>query len=159
VSTNPSKNDQAESSVYSDHPGMAVTTLRDRLRILIDVLIDSLERPARGDDLARRAYLSRFHFDRLVAAGLGEPPAGFRRRLLLERAAYELTRGALVLEASLSAGYSSGEAFARAFRRAFGVSPAASAAITAYRRRTAFTSTHPAACSSPPGAKGALPWT
>jgi AraC family transcriptional regulator len=49
--------------------------------------VDSLEDPARGDELAHCAYLSRFHFDRLVAAGLGEAPAEFRRLLLLERAA------------------------------------------------------------------------
>ena len=53
---------------------MATTATRDRLRTLIDVLVDSLGEPARGDELARRAYLSRFHFDRLVAAGLGEAP-------------------------------------------------------------------------------------
>jgi AraC-like DNA-binding protein len=118
-----SKNGQAESLSRGDHPSMASTATRDRLRTLIDVLVDSLEDPARGDELAQRAFLSRFHFDRLVAAGLGESPAEFRRRLLLERAAYELTRGSSVLEAALAAGYSPAEAFTRAFRRAHGVSP------------------------------------
>jgi AraC-like DNA-binding protein len=117
------KNDQAETGARGDHRHMTTTATRDRLRALIDVLVDSLQRPARGDELARRAYLSRFHFDRLVAAGLGESPAEFRRRLLLERAAWELTGGSQVLEAALGAGYSSAEAFARAFRRAFGVAP------------------------------------
>jgi AraC family transcriptional regulator len=103
---------------------MATTATRDRLRSLIDVLLESLDDPGRGDELAQRAYLSRFHFHRLVAAGLGEAPASFRRRLLLERAAFELTaRGAAVIEAAIGAGYGSPEAFARAFRRAFGVSP------------------------------------
>ena len=118
-----SKNDQADPPAPSNDAAMTTTATRDRLRTLIDVLVDSLEEPARGEELARRAYLSRFHFDRLVAAGLGESPAEFRRRLLLERAAYVLTRGASVLEATLDAGYSSAEAFARAFRRAHGVSP------------------------------------
>jgi AraC family transcriptional regulator len=43
------------------------------------------EREVTGVELARRAHLSRFHFDRLVAASLGESPAAFRRRILLER--------------------------------------------------------------------------
>ena len=103
---------------------MTTTATRDRLRSLIDVLLESLDDPGRGNELAQRAYLSRFHFHRLVAAGLGEAPASFRRRLLLERAAFELTaRGAAVIEAAIGAGYGSSEAFARAFRRAFGVSP------------------------------------
>ncbi|TMQ10131.1 MAG: helix-turn-helix domain-containing protein [Deltaproteobacteria bacterium] len=49
--------------------------------------------------------LSPFHFHRLVRAGIGEAPAAFRRRLLLERAAWRLGRGASVTEASLDAGY------------------------------------------------------
>lgn len=103
---------------------MTTTATRDRLRSLIDVLVDSLDDPARGDELAQRAYLSRFHFDRVVAAGLGEAPAAFRRRLLLERAAYELTaHKSSVIEAAIGAGYSAPEAFSRAFARAFGVSP------------------------------------
>ena len=66
--------------------------MEDRLRNIIDVLVD-IDDPAAGAELARRAHLSRFHFDRVSAAILGESPAAFRRRLLLERAAYQLTRG------------------------------------------------------------------
>src|SRR5262249_3054113 len=59
----------------------------------------------------------------LVRAGIGEAPAAFRRRLLLERAAWQLVRGATVTEAGLEAGYDAVEAFSRAFSRAFGVPP------------------------------------
>jgi transcriptional regulator GlxA family with amidase domain len=37
----------------------------DQLREILDVVQESLERPdMTGDELAARAYLSRFHFDR-----------------------------------------------------------------------------------------------
>jgi AraC family transcriptional regulator len=100
-----------------------MTLTQDRLRALIDVLVESVVDPAQGDALARRAYFSRFHFDRLVRAAIGETPAAFRRRLLLERAAHELGRGEPVAGAAVEAGYTSGEAFSRAFRRAYGVPP------------------------------------
>lgn len=58
-----------------------------------------------------------------MRAGVGEAPAAFRRRLLLERAAWQLGRGASVTEASLEAGYDAVEAFSRAFSRAHGVAP------------------------------------
>ncbi|ADB29445.1 transcriptional regulator, AraC family [Kribbella flavida DSM 17836] len=80
--------------------------------------------PATGVTLARRAHLSRFHFDRVISAAAGESPAAFRRRLLLERAAYRLLAEQVgVLEIAVDAGYSSHEAFTRAFTRAYGMSP------------------------------------
>ena len=66
----------------------------DRLRWILDLVEESLDQPQlTGDDLAARAFLSRFHFDRLAAGALGEPPGAFRRRLLLERAAHRLAQG------------------------------------------------------------------
>ncbi|MBA2418793.1 MAG: helix-turn-helix transcriptional regulator [Nocardioidaceae bacterium] len=97
----------------------------DRLRAILDVIEASLDEPeTTGSDLADRAYLSRFHFDRLVSAALGEPPGGFRRRLLLERSAHQLvTVDTPVIDVAMDAGYASPEAFARAFARAYDVSP------------------------------------
>jgi AraC-like DNA-binding protein len=90
----------------------------DRLRRILDLVDDSLGEPGlTGDDLAGRAYLSRFHFDRLVAAALGEPPGAFRRRLMVT--------DDQVIEVALDAGYGSPEAFTRAFGRAFGTAPSA----------------------------------
>jgi uncharacterized damage-inducible protein DinB len=53
-----------------------------------------------------------------------ETPAAMRRRLLLERAAYQLGRtGTSVTDIALDANYNSLEAFTRAFRKAFRTSP------------------------------------
>src|SRR5699024_2999752 len=103
-------------------------------RVILDLIEKSLDEPGLDrEDLANRAYLSRFHFDRLVSAALGEPPGAFRRRLLLERAAYRLrATPAPVIEIAFGAGYSSPEASTRAFSRAYGATP------STYRRsRTA----------------------
>src|SRR5438105_15159511 len=137
---------------------MAIATGTDRLRELIDLLVQSIDDRARGEELARRAYLSRFHFDRLVGAALGETPAALRRRLLLERAAYQLLRGASVTEAAVEAGYSSPEAFARSFRRAFATLPSAFGGDSDFPRRTAFTSTRREDCSFPATTRGGKRW-
>ena len=99
-------------------------------------------------------HLSRFHFDRLVAAATGEPPATLRRRVLLERAAYRLvTTDRDVLDIAVEAGYASNEAFTRAFTRAFGRRRRPGGGGTprsGCRRRATSTSTRPGACGSPP---------
>lgn len=97
----------------------------DRLGSILALVEQSLDEPELdGADLAARAYLSRFHFDRLVSSALGEPPGSFRRRLLLERAAHRLAGTEdSVIDVALDAGYGSPEAFARAFRRCYGASP------------------------------------
>ena len=99
----------------------------DRLRELIDLVLDSLDEPgADGRALARRAHFSRDHLDRLLAAATGESPAALRRRLLLERAAWQLRTGAATpSEAAAAAGYGSLAAFSRAFARAYGAPPSA----------------------------------
>ena len=95
----------------------------DRLRDVVDAVLEALDERLDGAAIAARAMLSPFHFNRLVRAGIGEAPAAFRRRLLLERAAWRLVRGATVTDASLEAGYEAVEAFSRAFSRAHGVPP------------------------------------
>jgi AraC-like DNA-binding protein len=99
----------------------------DRLRDLIDLVVDSLDHPgADGRELARRAAFSRDHLDRIVAAATGESPVALRRRLLLERAAWQLRTGqATASEAAAAAGYGSLAAFSRSFKRAHGVAPSA----------------------------------
>jgi len=107
-----------------------MSTTSDTFSQFVDVVADGLDAPdTSAEAIARRAHLSRFHFDRLVAAAAGEPPGAFRRRIRLERAAHQLVssrRG--VLDIAVDAGYSSHEAFSRAFARAYGAAP------TAWRR-------------------------
>ena len=104
-----------------------MSTPSDTFVSFVDSLASNLDdHAARGEDLAARAYLSRFHFDRVVSATAGETPARFRRRVLLERAAYRLATSELsVLEIAAEAGYSSNEAFTRAFEKAYGTPPSA----------------------------------
>jgi AraC-like DNA-binding protein len=102
----------------------------DRLRDLLDLVVGSLDEPeADGRTLARRAHFARDHLDRLLAAATGESPVQLRRRLLLERAAWQLRRaGATPSQAAGAAGYGSIAAFSRAFTRAYGIGPRAFAA-------------------------------
>jgi AraC family transcriptional regulator len=101
------------------------------LQEIIALVEQSLDEPGLdAAELARRACLSRFHFDRLASAALGEPPGAFRRRLLLERAAHRLVATTeTVIQIGAEAAYTSPDAFARAFIRAYGTTP------TGYRRQ------------------------
>jgi AraC family transcriptional regulator len=102
---------------------MSVAT--DHFTSFVDVLAQALDdHEATAEDLAGRLYLSRFHLDRIVASVAGESPSRFRRRVLLERAAYRLaTTDRTILDVAVEAGYGSHEAFTRAFTRAYAVGP------------------------------------
>jgi AraC family transcriptional regulator len=97
----------------------------DRLRALIDLVLASLDDDVSGAELAAQAHFSRDHLDRLLAAATGESPVALRRRLLLERAAWQLRGGASPSELFEPAGYGSLAAFSRAFSRAYGAPPSA----------------------------------
>jgi AraC family transcriptional regulator len=74
--------------------------------------------------MADEACVSRYHFQRVFSAVMGETPGKLQRRLRLERAAYDLRHtGSEVTTIAFDAGYSCLEAFSRAFRRAYGQSP------------------------------------
>jgi AraC-like DNA-binding protein len=93
---------------------------------LAEVLDESADRDVTGEEWAARFHFSRFHFDRMIRSVAGEPPQAFRRRILLERAAYRMiTTSAPLIDIAVEAGYGSHEAFTRAFARAYGAAPAA----------------------------------
>ena len=96
----------------------------DEAQRLREVVLGSLDEERDAAGLARHAYRSRTQFYRVFRAIIEETPVAMRRRLLLERAAWQLSRTQLsVTVIGLDAGYGSLEAFTRAFRKAFGVSP------------------------------------
>jgi AraC family transcriptional regulator len=100
------------------------TDPKDEVERLSAVVLGSLDEESPIGDLARKAYRSRSHFYRLFRALIDESPGTMRRRLLLERAAWQLGRTKLpVTEIAFQANYGSLEAFTRAFRSAYGVSP------------------------------------
>lgn len=105
---------------------------RDRLRELLDAVLMGTDGSADGvnrrlDDMADDAFSSPYHFSRLLSRATGESPVAMRRRVMLERAAWQLAHGSTVTDAAWAAGYESVEGFSRAFTRAFGRSPSSSA--------------------------------
>lgn len=98
----------------------------DPLRTLLDTILASMDAP--GADrraLAAEVGFSADHLDRVLHAAAGESATAMRRRLLLERAAWQIQRGRSVAGVAQDAGYGSSAAFSRAFARAFGAAPRA----------------------------------
>lgn len=98
---------------------------RDRLRELLDAVLDEDNRNL--DEMADGAYSSPFHFSRRLSRDAYEPPVAMRRRVMLERAAWQLRKGTSVTDAAFAAGYESVEGFSRAFSRAYGRTPSTAA--------------------------------
>ena len=99
------------------------TPARDRLRELLDAVLD--ERHTSLGAMAGGAHSSPYHFSRQLALAAGEPPVAMRRRVMLERAAWQLRTGTSVTDSAFAAGYDSVEGFSRAFTRAYGENPSA----------------------------------
>jgi len=91
---------------------------------LAQAVAGSLDLEGGTREIPRLAYKSRTQFYRTFRALIEETPGEMRRRLLLERAPWRLSRTTVsITEIALDADYGSLEAFTRAFRRAFGASP------------------------------------
>jgi AraC-like DNA-binding protein len=89
-----------------------------------------LGEPIAIEDVAAAAGYSRFHFDRLFLAVVGDTASRYIRKRRLSEAARQLvTSNKRILDIALDCQFQSQEAFTRAFRRAFGISPGA------YRKR------------------------
>lgn len=97
---------------------------RERIESLIALILSTLDESLSGEAMAEQTRLSRFQLCRQFRKITGETPAKFRRRLLLERAAYQLTdTDTSVTDIAFDAGFEALEAFTRAFGKAYGFSP------------------------------------
>ncbi|SDF61048.1 DinB superfamily protein [Blastococcus aurantiacus] len=105
-------------------------TGRDRLRELLDAVLDEDNRTL--EEMAGDAYASPHHFSRLLSRHAGEAPVAMRRRVMLERAAWQLRQGSSVTDVAWAAGYESLEGFSRAFTRAYGRAPSTVDATTGH---------------------------
>jgi AraC family transcriptional regulator len=101
-------------------------TSRDRLRELLDAVLEEENRTL--EEMAGDAFSSPYHFSRLLSHDAGEAPVAMRRRVMLERAAWQLRHGSTVTDAAWDAGYESVEGFSRAYARAFAHPPSTRAA-------------------------------
>ena len=99
--------------------------MRDRLQAAIDYIEAHLTEELDVHDIAARAYISAFHFQRIFSSLCGMPLGEYIRRRRLTLAAQELSssRHARVIDVALKYSYDSPDSFTRAFRRFHGVVP------------------------------------
>lgn len=98
---------------------------RHRICQAVDFIHANLAENPSIDEIAHAAAFSKFHFQRLFKALVGETVAEFTRRLRLETAARRLVfnPGTDITGLAFDLGFSSSQNFAKAFRKQFGVSP------------------------------------
>ncbi|WP_438350498.1 AraC family transcriptional regulator [Paenibacillus sp. FA6] len=95
-----------------------------RMKEALDYMESKMEEPFNIDDIAKVAYSSPFHFQRMFYMLTGVSVADYIRRRRLTLAAQELAVSKVkVLDVALKYGYESPESFAKAFRKAHGIAP------------------------------------
>jgi len=103
---------------------VTLMNLDNTRRKALDLVNESLDRTSSAKDLAHLAGYSVAQHHRKIKEINPDPPMTLRRRLLLERAAYRLTRQSdSITDVAFDAGFESLEGFSRCFKTHFGVSP------------------------------------
>lgn len=111
---------------------------RTRIMQAIVHLQERLDEDVTLEEIADAACFSPYHFHRIFKAMTGETVMSYRRRLLLERAAQQISySNRSITEIALDSGYDTPEPFSRAFKRLFGVSPQ-NYRISCLRQRVTF---------------------
>lgn len=95
----------------------------ERIQKSIDYCEENLTEEVRGEDMAKRAYMSLSSFHRIFFALTGYKAAEYIRNRRVSFAAYELKRGGKVLDTAVKYCYTSADAFARTFRSVTGLLP------------------------------------
>ncbi|WFA05704.1 AraC family transcriptional regulator [Bacillus sp. HSf4] len=96
----------------------------NRLAESIDYIEEHLDQELRHEDIAKIAYCSKFHFQRMFYMLTGVTLAEYIRNRRLTVAAQELAASDVkVIDAALKYGYNTPESFSKAFSRLHGMSP------------------------------------
>ncbi|WP_187386099.1 AraC family transcriptional regulator [Paenibacillus tuaregi] len=96
----------------------------NRMNRAIDMMEKRMEAPFDIGEIARAAYCSAFHFQRMFHMLTGMTVAEYTRKRRLTLAAQELaSSGSRVVDIALKFGYESPESFSKAFRKLHGISP------------------------------------
>lgn len=94
------------------------------LRQTLDFIEKNLENKITLDELAKKAYLSKYHYHRLFHKLIGESPSRYIVKKRMDAAAKELAETKeRIIDIAVKYQFGSQEAFSRAFRRAYGMAP------------------------------------
>ncbi len=95
-----------------------------RMSDAIDAMERTMKKPLDIDAIAKAAYSSPFHFQRMFGMLTGMTVGEYVRKRKLTLAAQELTSSSSkVVDIALKYGYDSPESFAKAFRKLHGIAP------------------------------------
>lgn len=121
------RNDRKPSAGHvtiNDERKECVMEMLMNLKNAIDLMEDRMEGRLDIEELARVAYMSPFHFQRMFHMLTGMTVAEYARKRKLTLAAQELAASsAKVVDVALKYGYDSPESFAKAFRKIHGIAP------------------------------------
>ncbi|RKP51611.1 helix-turn-helix domain-containing protein [Cohnella endophytica] len=95
-----------------------------RMRDALDLMEEKMEQRLDVEEIAKAAYSSPFHFQRMFHMLTGMTVAEYTRKRKLTLAAQELaSTSAKVVDVALKYGYDSPESFSKAFRKIHGLAP------------------------------------
>lgn len=96
----------------------------DKIYSIFNFIEDRIEENFSLKNLAFQTNYTPFHFHRIFQNAIGEAPLQYRKRLKLEKAAFDLKiLKKQIIDIALDSGYETHESFTRAFKKQFQISP------------------------------------
>lgn len=105
---------------------MSTSSWTDGIQSALDYIESNLDGELEINEIASKAYVSAFHFQRIFSVLCGFTVGEYIRNRRLTLAAQELSASeARVIDVALKYGYDSSDSFSRAFTKFHGISPSA----------------------------------
>ncbi len=95
----------------------------EQIQRAVDFIEDHLHDDLEVDEICRVAGFSRWHFQIVFSASVGDSLKEYIRKRRLTHAMKELRSDKRILDIALNAGFDSQEAFTRAFKQMYGMNP------------------------------------